>query len=63
MHTHTHVPEDAKAGVHAVGETTEAEALASLKVGENESEVLHGHPRPHSEQMNRVGHMENSNSV
>lgn len=58
-HPHAYVPEYAKAGLGAVGETTETEALASLKVSQNKSKVLHGHSIPHSEQMNvvRGGHM------
>lgn len=34
----------------AVGETAKAEALASLKVSEDKSKVLHGHAVSHSEQ-------------
>lgn len=59
--SHTHGPEYAKAGLCAVCETTEAEALASLKVSQNKGKVLHGHAIPHSEQRNvvRGGHMKN----
>lgn len=38
----------------AVGETTEAKPLASLKVSQNKSKVLHGHAIPHSVQMNEM---------
>lgn len=51
-HRHTVVvPEYAKAGLCAVGETTEAKALASLKVSQNKSKVLHCHAIPHPEQI------------
>lgn len=49
-----HVPEYAKAGVCVVGETAKPEPLASLKVGQNKSKVLHGHSLPRSAQMNEV---------
>ncbi len=47
----TNVPEYAEAGMCAVGETTEAKPLASLKVSQNKSKVLHGHSVPHSVQV------------
>lgn len=50
-HSHTNVPEYAKAGTCAVGETTETKPLASLKVSQNKSKVLHGHSIPHSVQI------------
>lgn len=51
MWTTVHSPQYAEAGVCAVGEATEAEALASLKVSQNKSKVLHTHSIPYSEQM------------
>lgn len=56
--TLVHIPEYAKACMCAFGETTEAKALASLKVSQDKSKVLHGHSFPRSEPMNeRSGHM------
>lgn len=59
LHTFTdphakNVPEYAKAGMCAVGEATETKPLASLKVSQNKSKVLHGHSIPRSVQMNVV---------
>lgn len=48
------VPEDAKAAASAAGETTEAELLASLKVSEDESKVLHDESIPRPEQMSAL---------
>lgn len=45
----TVIPENAKAVLSAVSETTEAELLASLKVSQNKSKVLHAKSTPHSE--------------
>ncbi len=51
---HANVPEYAKAGMCAVGETTETKPLASLKVSQNKSKVLHRHSISRSVQMNVV---------
>lgn len=58
-HPHTNVPEYAKAGACAVGETTEAKPLASFKVSQNKGKVLHSHSIPHSVQTSAVrgGHI------
>lgn len=54
---HANIPEYAQTALCAVSETTEAKPLASLKVSQNKSEMLHRHRVPHSVHMNvlRVG--------
>lgn len=54
-HSHTDVPEYAKAGMCVVGETAKAKPLASLEVSQNKSKVLHSHSLPRSVQMNVGG--------
>lgn len=64
-HADESIPENAKARLCAVGEATETKALASLKVSQNKSKVLHGHPIPLSEQTSvvRGRHLDQVNQV